>query len=102
MCRVLHVSASGYYHWLGRPVSVRGLRHDLILVEIKNIHQGVRRSYGYPRVYEELLSGGIDCSESTVCYLMRKNGIKAKRKRKFVTTTDSNHDLPVKPNLLGR
>ena len=29
-------------------------------------------------------------------------GIKAKRKRKFVTTTDSNHDLPVRPNLLER
>ncbi len=62
MCRVLKVSASGYYHWLGHPVSTRGLRHDLILAEIKKIHQGVRQSYGYRRVYEELVAGGTDCS----------------------------------------
>lgn len=102
MCRILGVSASGYYHWLGRPTSARRLRHELILSAIKETHKGIRRAYGYRRVYEELVANGIDCSESTVCYLMRKNGIKAKRKRKFITTTDSDHDLPVRPNLLER
>lgn len=102
MCRVLDVSASGYYHWLGRPISARALRHGQILASIKEIHTGIQRAYGYRRVYEELVAEGIDCSENTVCYLMRKNGIKARRKRKFVLTTDSKHDLPISPNLLER
>ena len=35
--------------------------------------------------------------------LMRQNGIRAKGKRRFKITTDSNHDLPIAPNpLLNR
>ncbi len=33
---------------------------------------------------------------------MRLVGISAKQKRKFVRTTDSNHDLPVKENKLNQ
>ena len=33
---------------------------------------------------------------------MRKHGIRAKTKRKFRTTTDSSHKLPVAENVLGR
>ena len=31
-----------------------------------------------------------------------KNGIKSKRKTKWKATTNSNHNLPVAPNLLGQ
>jgi putative transposase len=34
--------------------------------------------------------------------LMRENGIRPKRKRKFKATTDSKHDLPIAPNVLSR
>jgi len=102
MCRVLGVSASGYYHWLDRPKSARVVHHERILDAIKKIHSGSCRVYGYRRVYEQLLADGVIVSESTVCYLMRKNGIRAKKKRKFVVTTDSKHDLPISPNLLER
>jgi putative transposase len=33
---------------------------------------------------------------------MKRHGIKARGKRKFVATTDSKHDLPIAPNLLNR
>jgi transposase InsO family protein len=34
--------------------------------------------------------------------LMRANGLRSAWKRKFVHTTDSNHDLPVAENVLNR
>jgi putative transposase len=102
MCDVLGVSPSGYYHWLNRPTSARAIRHDLILGQIKKVHSGKDGIYGYRRVYEQLLADGVDCSESVVYYLMRKNRIRAKKKRRFVVTTDSRHCLPISPNLLER
>ena len=102
MCDVLGVSPSGYYHWLNRPTSARAIRHDLILAQIKRVHCGKDGIYGYRRVYEQLLADGVDCSESVVYYLMRKNKIRAKKKRRFVVTTDSKHCLPISPNLLER
>jgi len=102
MCEALRVSPSGYYHWRNRPRSARALRHDLILAEIKRVHAGKDGIYGYRRVYEQLLADGVDCSQSAVYYLMRKNRIRARKKHRFVVTTDSKHCLPISPNLLGR
>jgi putative transposase len=102
MCGVLRVSASGYYHWRNRPASARAIRHDLILAQIRRVHASKDEIYGYRRVCGQLLADGVKCSESLVCYLMRKNGLKAKKKRRFVVTTDSKHCLPISPNLLER
>ncbi len=34
--------------------------------------------------------------------LMKQHGIRARHKRKFIATTNSNHNLPVAANLLER
>jgi len=58
------------------------------------------RTYGSPRIYEQLRAEGFGCSKRTVEELMRKHEITPKRRRKFAKTTDSNHKLPCAPNLL--
>ena len=50
----------------------------------------------------ELTARGYECSENTVAKLMGAHGIKARAPRRFVRTTDSNHRLPVAPNVLDR
>jgi transposase InsO family protein len=45
---------------------------------------------------------GIVCSRKRVERLMRENGIRATKKRRFRSTIDSNHSRPVAPNLLKR
>ena len=102
MCKALRVSPSGYYHWRNRPPSARAIHHHQVLADIKRVHSDKNGIYGYRRVYEQLLADGVDCSESAVYYLMRKNGIRARKKRRFVVTTDSKHCLPISPNLLKR
>jgi len=42
----------------------------------------------------------IPCSRGTAYRLMKKNGMKSKRKTKWKATTNSKHNLPVAPNLL--
>jgi putative transposase len=52
---------------------------------------------------KELVARGQECCVNTVAKLMRDNDIRAKTARKFrVTTTDSNHDLPIADNILDR
>lgn len=101
-CRVFGVSVSGYYGWKDRPESGRAKENRRLLEEIRDIHTGRRRSYGSPRVHEELVARGMDCSLNRVARVMRENGIVSISKRKFKHTTDSGHDYPIAPNLLDR
>ncbi len=102
MCRVLRVSAGGYYDWRGRPQSSRAAWHDALVVAIKVVHGEVKARYGSPRVHAELVARGEPCCVNTVARLMRREGIAAKTKRKFRVTTDSKHDRPVAENVLDR
>lgn len=71
-----------------------------MLLKIKNIHSDKRACYGSPRIHAELKEEGERCSRKRVARIMRENNIQAKHKRKFKATTDSQHNLPIAPNLL--
>ena len=75
-----------------------------IVTEIKRIHSMPRfDDYGSPRLCRELVANGIQCSKNTVAKLMREAGIAARTKPRFrVSTTDSNHEQPIAPNLLDQ
>lgn len=100
MCNVLSVSCSGYYAWKKRPASERKQENTRLLAKIHRIHQTSGETYGSPRIYQALNREGISCSESRVSRLMREDGICARRHKRFKTTTNSKHDLPVSSNLL--
>ncbi len=71
-CRVLKVSRSGYYEWLGRPVSERDWDDAHLLDEIKDVHVASRATYGAPRVHAELKLGrGHRIGRKRVARLMR-------------------------------
>ena len=104
-CRVLRVSAAGYHEHVVRSASnaqKRCLSDDALLVHIKAIYVQMRGAYGWPRIWRALLAGGIRVGKLRVQKLMKQHGIRAKGKRRFKVTTDSNHDLPIAPNLLDR
>ena len=104
-CRVLRASIAGYHAHFVRRASDAQRRHlsdDALLVHIKAIHTEMRGGYGWPRTWKELLARGIRVGKERVRKLMQLHGIRAKGKRRFKVTTDSNHGLPVAPNLLNR
>lgn len=104
-CEVLGVSPSGYHEHFGRratPEQRKRVSNDALLVHIKAIHAETKGEYGWPRIWKELLARGIHVGKERVRQLMSLHGIRARAKRKFKATTDSNHSLPVAPHLLER
>jgi putative transposase len=90
-CRVLGVSRSGYYDWLGRPDSVRAQENELLLTQIRQIHAESRGTYGSPRVHAELTLGvGLPVNLKRVARLMREAGIQGlyRRRRRSCTVRD--------------
>lgn len=102
MCKVLQVSKSGYYGWLHHQPSKRTIFNEQLLKEIKYIHELSRQRYGSPRIAKELQMQGIRASEKLVAKLMRANEIRSIIRKKYKTTTDSNHNYPVAENKLNR
>lgn len=103
MCRVLEVSPSGYYASRKRPPSWHALIDEILMARVRVIHEESDETYGAPRVHRELQAEGLPASAKRVARLMREEGLVARpRKRRRVSTTDSNHDHPIAPNLLAR
>lgn len=103
MCRVLGVSASGYYDWRGRPASARAVANTRLLDEVRRVQARHQGRYGSPRMHAALRAEGRTCSRGRVERLMRRHGIRALAGRRFrPCTTDSRHHLAVAPNLLAQ
>ena len=100
MCRVLEVAVSGYYDWLGRPVSKRAKENEMLKEKIIMFHCGSRCTYGSPRIHKDMRQAGYPVSENRVARLMRLQDIRGKAKRKFKTTTTSKHTRPRVENLV--
>ena len=102
LCRVLAVSASGFYAWSRRPESARARSDRSLLLAIRVAHRTSRDTYGSPRVHRELVAQGQTAGLHRIARLMREQGLCGKRRRRFRTTTQSRHSHPVAPNLLAR
>lgn len=102
VCRVLEVSCSGYYNWTSEERKSKAQRRYDLLRAIEKIHLGSRGTYGSPRVYPLLKALGFKVSKASVERVMREYGIRGKKKRRFVTTTDSKHKYPVALNIVDR
>jgi transposase InsO family protein len=56
-------------------------------------------AYGYRPVTAELHGEGHIVNHKKVMRLMKENGLSVRPRRRFIATTDSDHDGPVFPNL---
>lgn len=100
MCRLLLVSSSGYYDWRNRLPSLRTKENVELAAKIKTIFDKEHARAGAKRVAERLKLEGTLASRHRVARIMRLHGWRAKAAKKFKATTNSNHKLPVAPNLL--
>ena len=102
MCKVLNVSRSGYHNYVKRRYSRRENDEIIILEKIKEIHKNSRGLYGSPRIYQEFRKRGLKINKKRVVRIMQKYGIRAKTRKKFKKTTNSNHNNPIAKDLLGQ
>jgi transposase InsO family protein len=101
-CRALRVSSSGFYAWQQRPESARARRDRHLRVRIRASHEASRRRYGRPRIWKDLREEGEHVSEKRVARLMRVEAIHVRPRKRFRSTTMSEHDQPVAANVLAR
>lgn len=102
MCRVLSVSRAGYYVSRGRPQSERSKANRRLLTRIHAFYEASRRRYGSPRIHVDLRESGQRVGRHRVARLMRQEGLVARRRKRFVVTTQSDHQQPVAKNVLKR
>lgn len=100
MCRLLCVSHSGYYDWRDRRPSSRSQENKKLAEKIKEIFGKEKRRSGAKRIAELLRAQGSGVGRHRVARIMRSNGWRARAAKKYKATTNSNHSLPVAPNLL--
>ena len=96
--QALEVSRSGYYKRITGPASISSEDMDL-----KNEIQRIALEfpgYGYRRIAAELRNCGYVVNRKRVLKLMKQDNLLCLKKRFKTVTTDSNHGLPVYPNLL--
>ncbi len=100
MCRVLTLSRSGYYDWRGRPPSKRAQANAHLAADIHRVYAEHKARAGAPRITKHLRDEGQTVGKNRVARVMQAEQLRAKAARKYKATTNSNHNLPVAPNLL--
>jgi transposase InsO family protein len=97
LCRLARVSRAGFYRWRKQPS--QSADRDL---EVRDAIQRIALEfpcYGSRRIRVELWRRGYPVNRKRVQRLMREDNLLCLRRRKFVVTTDSNHNLPLYSNL---
>ena len=85
------IARSTYY---GAPLPIVMTRSSPALSDLREIE-----AYGYRRVTAELRHQGLFVNSKRVRRLMREHGLSPKQRRRYVATTDSDHDEPIFPNV---
>ena len=91
--------APSTYYYRARAKSVEAVAVEARLVA--RIHEICAEfpRYGYRRVTARLKSEGERVNHKRVARIMREQDLRVRPKRRFVVTTDSDHDGPIFPNL---
>lgn len=102
LCRCLRVTRSGFHAWRKRPESARAKRDRRLKVLIRASFAASKGRYGSPRIHEDLRQQGERASRKRVIRLMQEEKLRVRARKRFKSTTRSDHDLPRAANLLDR
>lgn len=102
MCKVIKVDKSSYYHWIKAGSVIKKVDKQLNELIQAIFIQG-RNNYGTRRIQDKLQElYGLIVSRKRISNIMKDLNLKVKMKRRYKNTTDSNHNLPIAPNILNR
>lgn len=102
MCRALGLSRSGHHSFRTRGPSRRAIGQQRLDLLVASLFTELKGRYGSPRIEQELRRRGRCTSRKRVAASMVRQGLFARLKRRWRTTTDSRHDEPIAPNRLER
>ena len=96
LCQMTGLNRAGFYRWrlprLATPMEME-LRDQMQKTALK------WPAYGYRRITHELHKQGFDINHKRVLRMMREDNLLCVRRRAFLVTTDSRHNLPIYENL---
>ena len=95
MCRLLGVSASGYYAWQGRAPSARAESDEALLDRIREIYRVSHGTYGAPRIHAELVEQGYAVGRKRVARLMRRAGLRGISRPQGPTPIGGQSSMPI-------
>jgi transposase InsO family protein len=102
LCRVLEVSRSGDSAWQHRRPSTRAQEHARLDVASQAAHVRTRQTYGPERLQAELRADGFPAGVGRIKRRRKKLGLRCQQVRRFTTTTDSTHALPVAEHVVAQ
>jgi len=102
MCRVLGVSASGYYAWQRRGASARTVKDHHLLERIRAFYRQSRGTYGAPRIHRDLRAAGVRVGRKRVARLLKQAGLRGVSRRKWPVTTIRAAQVRPAPDLVQR
>jgi putative transposase len=102
MCRLLEVSRSGYYEWLGRPPSTRTDADQQVQTTVQHYFAQGRGTYGTRRIKHLLAQEGLRVSRRRIGHFLAQAGLRCNTRRKFKAPTAAGQAQTVAPNQLNR
>lgn len=102
---LLRISTSGYYQWLKVDRYHRhGVHHSdaELLCHLRSVISRCGKQVPGVSLYLALRQQGLSVGFKRLRRLLRSNGIFHRYHRRYVATTDSNHNLARLPNLIDR
>ena len=102
LCRVLDVSASGFYAAQTRPPSLRARADQRLRVHLRAAHRASGGSYGSPRLLRALQQQGQQVGRNRIIRLMRAEQLCGRPRRRFYLTTTADPDATVAANHLAQ
>ena len=87
------MSPSGFYASRGRPESTHAQTDRRLRVLVRASFDESRQRYGSPRIHEDLIEQAVHVSRKRVVRVMQEEGLQARVRKRFKSTTMSDHDL---------
>jgi transposase InsO family protein len=100
MCQLAGVSRASYYRHLEEVAPSEAEME--VKAAIQKVALAHHRRYGYRRITKDLHRQGMQVNHKRVLRLMREDNLLAIRYRRFILTTDSQHEETVYVNLALR
>ncbi len=108
ICRVLSATECGFITSRGyraakhRGPSLRAVRDELLIEELKRIHAENYNVYGYRKMWHAMRRAGWDIGRDQTARLMRQAGLVGVRRGRKPVTTTSSVSVDVRPDLVDR
>jgi putative transposase len=101
-CRILALSVSWFYKWLGREPTDRQVRRGELDAAVKTAFDASGGTYGSPRIRADLLEDGWAVSVNTVADSMRRQGLQGRKPKHRKGLTKQDATAAKFPDLLHR